>query len=350
MKKYLRYGGFFLAVAFFVLTLTNASWIAAEPKGAVKLVAHRGLAQEFPREGVGRDTCTATRIEDPYHPYLENTVAGALRAFKLGTQMVEVDIAPTADGEIVLFHDWTLDCRTDGTGPVREKTLDELKALDIGFGYTADGGKTFPFRGKGVGEMPEIGELLGKLKHRERLMFNFKSADPAEADLLAEKLAKAGRDPVKKRDAFYGDAKVVARIREIYPEAWAWSAEEAARCSKDYVLYGWSGYLPQSCRGRTMVIPLNYQFAFWGWPNRLVARMEEHGGEIIVTGPYRSGQPNTGLTLPEQFEKVPASFNGYLWVEDAFALTPALYPSLDSRTQEEIDAAWEAMKARRAAQ
>lgn len=350
MKKYLRYAAFALAVAFLVLTVTNASWMAAEPKGAVKLVAHRGLAQIVPRDGVDEEGCTAAQIEEPYHPYLENTVEGAVRAFKLGTQMVEVDIAPTADGEIVLFGDRALDCRTDGTGPVSEKTLEELKALDIGYGYTADGGETFPFRGKGVGKMPEIGELLGRLKHRERLMFNFSSSDPAEADLLAEKLAEAGRDPVKKRDAFYGEPQAVARIREIYPDAWAWSREEAEQCSRDYILYGWSSYLPQSCRGRTMIIPLDNQFAFWGWPNRLVSRMEEHGGEIIVTAPYESGQPIAGITLPEQFGEVPASFNGYLWVDDAFALTPALYPSRDTRNQEEIDAAWEAMKQRRAAQ
>ena len=350
MKRHLRIVAMILAVAFLGLTLLNASWLAPEPKGAVKLVAHRGLAQVFDREGVERDTCTATRIEAPYHSYLENTVEGTLRAFKIGTQMVEVDIAPTADGEIALFHDWELDCRTDGSGPVRDKTLAELKALDIGYGYTADGGETYPLRGKGVGKLPALEELLTPLQHRERLMYNFKSGDPSEADLLAAKLEGAGRDPVAKRDSFYGHPDIIVRVRELYPDAWAWSPAEARECSEDYVAFGWTGYLPQSCRGGTMVIPLNYQWAFWGWPNRLIARMEEHGGEIIVTGPYESGQPSAGITLPEHFGEVPASFNGYLWVEDAFALTPALYPSRDTRDQEEIDAAWEAMKVRRAAQ
>ncbi len=59
--------------------------------------------------------------------------------------MVEIDVAPTKDGKMVLFHDWTVDCRTNGKGETRDLTLAELKALDIGYGYTADGGKTYPF-------------------------------------------------------------------------------------------------------------------------------------------------------------------------------------------------------------
>ena len=58
---------------------------------------------------MANDTCTATRIEQPVHDYLENTVR-SMQAARLATaQMVEVDIAPTADGRIAIFHDWTHD-------------------------------------------------------------------------------------------------------------------------------------------------------------------------------------------------------------------------------------------------
>lgn len=350
MTKYLRWGGLALAIAFLVLTITNASWLAPYPAGAPKIIAHRGLAQDFDRSGVGRDTCTATRIEEPFHAYLENTVPGILRAQRLGAWYVEVDVAPTADGEVVLFHDWTLDCRTDGTGEVRDATLEELRVLDAGYGYTADGGATYPLRGTGIGAIPTLGEAARMLPRRARLMINFKSDDPAEADLVAAKLAEIGRDPEAKDDAFYGSATVIARIRELYPDVWAWSPSEARECAEDYVAIGWTGYLPQSCRGRTMVIPLNSQYLFWGWPNRLIARMEAHGGRIIVTGPYESGTPNTGLILPEQFTQIPNSYNGYVWVEDTFNLAPALLQRFDNRTQEEIDAGQAALQRRRAAE
>ncbi len=51
----------------------------------------------------------------------------------------------------MVFHDWGVDCRTNGKGVTRTLSLAEIKKLDVGYGYTADGGKTFPLRGKGVG-------------------------------------------------------------------------------------------------------------------------------------------------------------------------------------------------------
>ncbi|WP_298335808.1 glycerophosphodiester phosphodiesterase family protein [uncultured Erythrobacter sp.] len=350
MKRRLRWAGLGLALAFLTLTFVNASWLAPEPKGAPKLIAHRGLHQLYDKAGVERDTCTADRIHEPYHRYLENTVPSVLRTLKMGAWMVEVDIAPTKDREVVVWHDWTLDCRTEGSGPVREATLEELKALDIGYGYTPDGGQSFPFRsGEFVGAMPTFEELGEAMPRRGRLMINFKSKDPDEADLIAEKFAAIGRDPVQAGDAFYGHSGPINRIREIFPEAWSWNTDGARLCSKDYVLFGWSGYLPQSCRGETLLVPLNYQWAFWGWPNRLIARMEKYGGQVIVIGPIGENLPR-GLTLPEQLTEIPNSFNGYVWIEDAFTITPALIQRLDDRTQEEIDAGEVALDARRARQ
>ncbi len=61
----------------------------------------------------------------------------------------------------------------------REKTLAELKALDIGYGYTADGGNTFPFRGQGVGLMPSLDEVLARFPDK-RFLINIKSKDANE--------------------------------------------------------------------------------------------------------------------------------------------------------------------------
>ena len=336
MKPWLRYGAFALAAAFLILTLVNASWLAPDPVGAPKLIAHRGLSQLYDKAGVERDTCTADRIEQPVHGYLENTIDSVLRAQQLGAWAVEVDLAPTADGELVVFHDWTLDCRTEGTGDVRDATLEELKALDPGYGYTADGGKSFPFRGKFKGVIPTFEELVQALPPRGRLMINFKSKNPAEADLVSARLAAIGRDPAASGDGFYGHAGPINRIRALHPGAWAWEQAAAKQCSQDYVTYGWTGYLPESCRGGTLIVPLNYQWSFWGWPNRLIARMEAHGGRVLVVGPIGDNRPR-GLDLPEQLGDVPASFNGYVWVEDGWAILPALYPRFDTRTPEETE-------------
>ncbi len=346
MKRWLRYLAFALALAFLVLTVVNASWLAPEPKGAVKLIAHRGIHQLYDHAGVGRDTCTADRIDPPAHDYLENTTRSIARAAGFGAHMIEVDIAPTADDQIAVFHDWTVDCRTDGTGEVRDLTMAELKALDAGYGYTADDGRTYPFRGEGIGAIPTLEEAI-RAAGRARLLYNFKSKDPAEADLLAAALEAAGRDPVAAGDAFYGDAANVARIREHYPDAWAFSIEGAKECTSAYLLSGWFGIVPEACEDGTLMVPLDRQWLFAGWPNRLIARMEEAGAHVIVIGPRAEDRP-TGLDLPEQLGEIPASFNGYAWVEDSFTVVPALINRFDNRSQAEIDAAQASLERRRA--
>ncbi len=78
--------------------------------------------------------------------YLENTIRSMRAGFEAGADIVEIDVHHTTDNEFAVFHDWTLDCRTNGHGVTRGHTMAELKRFDIGYGYTSDSGKTFPFR------------------------------------------------------------------------------------------------------------------------------------------------------------------------------------------------------------
>jgi glycerophosphoryl diester phosphodiesterase len=66
------------------------------------------------------------------HP--ENTLASFRSAIELGVDMIECDVHLTADGELVVIHDHTLDRTTDGTGVVARHTLAELRRLDAGAG------------------------------------------------------------------------------------------------------------------------------------------------------------------------------------------------------------------------
>jgi len=347
MKYWLKWAAFALAVVILVLTIVNASWLAGAPAGGIKLIAHRGVSQLYDHDGLTRDSCTAVRIEPPVHDYLENTARSLEAARRLGADMVEVDIAPTADGKIAVFHDWTVDCRTEGKGETRAQTMAQLKALDPGFGYTADGGKSFPLRGRQRGSIPMLEEVLAALPNTP-ILFNFKSKDPTEADRLAAALEASFRDVEKRHDAFYGAQGPVDRIRKIHPKAWAFSMDEVKRCTKDYVKFGWSGHIPESCQNGTIMIPLNYQWAFWGWPNRLQNRMAAAGARVIVIGPYGQGGAGTGLTLPEQLGQVPASLKGYLWIEDFWTVGPAFRPSRDFRTEAQQKAADAGLKRRRA--
>jgi glycerophosphoryl diester phosphodiesterase len=346
MKYWLGRLALFLAVAILLLTFVNASWLAPKPVGGVKLIAHRGVSQLFDHKGVERGTCTADRIELPVHDYQENTARSMEAAARLGADMVEIDIAPTADGKIAIFHDWTVDCRTEGQGETRGKTLAELQTLDIGHGYTADGGRTFPFRGRRKDHIPSLEEALAALSNTP-ILFNFKGTDPREADQLAAALKAARRNVAERRDSFYGAAGPVERIRTHFPKAWTTIKERGKACTKDYLMFGWTSVVPESCRNGTIFVPLNYQWAFWGWPNRLIQRMQEAGARVIVIGNYGS-DAGLGLTLPEQLGKIPSTFNGYVWVDDIWTVGPALRPGRDFRTQAQIGAAEAGLKQRRA--
>lgn len=66
----------------------------------------------------------------------ENTEAAFRGALSLGVEQIEFDVQLSADGVPVIFHDATLDRMTDGSGPLAERTLAELRALKIKGGGT----------------------------------------------------------------------------------------------------------------------------------------------------------------------------------------------------------------------
>jgi len=62
----------------------------------------------------------------------ENTLAAFRLAGALGYRYLETDVRLTADGELLCFHDVTLDRVTDARGPVRRRTLASLRATRVG--------------------------------------------------------------------------------------------------------------------------------------------------------------------------------------------------------------------------
>src|SRR5262245_57261008 len=61
----------------------------------------------------------------------ENSLLAFESAIGLGADYVEFDVHLSRDGEVVVIHDPTLDRTTTGTGPVRERTLAELRTLRL---------------------------------------------------------------------------------------------------------------------------------------------------------------------------------------------------------------------------
>ncbi len=112
--------------------MAGLDWLVERP------VAHRGL------HGDG---------------LIENTL-GAARAAVEATFAIEVDLQLSADGEVVVFHDDTLDRLTDATGPVAARTLAELKEIAI----------------RGSNErIPTLQDLLDTVAGRTPLVLELKS-------------------------------------------------------------------------------------------------------------------------------------------------------------------------------
>lgn len=67
----------------------------------------------------------------------ENTLEAMRLAFDSGADAVEFDLRLSADGEVVVIHDPTVDRTTDGSGAVASKTMAELRELNAGARFVA---------------------------------------------------------------------------------------------------------------------------------------------------------------------------------------------------------------------
>lgn len=89
----------------------------------------------------------AHRGASAYAP--DHTLAALRIALEQGADAIEADVHLSRDGHLVLHHSGELSENTDGQGRLKTHTLDELKSLDAGYRWSADGGATYPYRGKG---------------------------------------------------------------------------------------------------------------------------------------------------------------------------------------------------------
>ncbi|MDQ0464013.1 glycerophosphoryl diester phosphodiesterase [Caulobacter ginsengisoli] len=301
----------------------NASWLAPAPHGRPSLVAQRGLHQIYNSQPVGPSDCTAQRILPPTHRLIDNTLPSMAAAIAAGADVVELDVRRTADNAFVVFHDEGLDCRTQGHGLVSAHTVADLQTLDVGYGYTADGGRSFPLRGAGVGGMPTLAQTLAAFP-RQRFLIQFKDGGPATADALAAYLAQA-KITDWSRLTFFGGPVTLRRLQALHPGVRVMDQRAAAKCAVRYFALGWSGVTPKACRGIITIVSLDQSWLAWGWPNRYLARMRAAGSDVLVIGAVDN--PKSGafrrVNTPAQLERLPAGFDGMIWTDRIDLVGPA---------------------------
>jgi glycerophosphoryl diester phosphodiesterase len=269
------------------------------PAESFALVAHRGVHQTHPGrdEGVNNETCTAELIEPPRHEFIENTIPSIREAFAHGATSVEIDIHRTADGHLVVFHDWTLDCRTNGTGTTNEQTLAYLKSLDLGYGYTADGGQTFPLRGTGVGMMPTLPEVLAAFPDRQFIIHD-KDGDAETRRQLVDVLKTLPTEQ-RARLSYWGSevAAIQADVPEIQP--YVFGERELRSCLGDYLIRMLLlGSLPEHCREQIIGVPYSLLGSLPGWPHLILARAHQAGARVYVVDVDSAAQLAALADLP----------------------------------------------------
>jgi len=247
-----------------------------------EILAHRGVHQDFSGKSMENYVCTARRIFKPEHSYIENTMASIDRAFELGATIVEVDINRTREGELILFHDAGLECRTNGAGRTSDHPLEYLRSLDVGYGYTPDKGKTFPLRGKGIGQMPLLREVLEKYPEK-KFIIDHKDESSQTAILLGNLLGSLDR--AQQANLYYwGPPETLKILQKSVPGFYRLIPEpiKMRRWMYRYILtLGMAGF-PKEVDRKALVLPIKYIKIIPGWPDRLVRKIRLAGGRLLV--------------------------------------------------------------------
>jgi glycerophosphoryl diester phosphodiesterase len=160
------------------------SWAGKFP---VMVIAHRGFSGEAP----------------------ENTLAAFRKAIEVGSDMMELDVHFSKDGQVVVIHDDTLERTTNGRGKVADHTLQELKKLDAGSWFGS------PFSGEQIPTLQEVlelakGNILVNIEIKNEYLGPYTISDLADGALQEVKRSRTAKQVIF--SSFFPSA--VERIRE----------------------------------------------------------------------------------------------------------------------------------------
>jgi glycerophosphoryl diester phosphodiesterase len=130
--------------------------------------------------------------------FAEHTRAAYLQALADGADGVECDVHLTRDQHVVLLHDANLDRTSDGTGPVAERTLRELRHLDFSSWKGVRIPEMYGARSEQLLTLPELLEILRGAGRPVKLAIELKHPSPYQLkleDRVLEVLRSDGWDP-----------------------------------------------------------------------------------------------------------------------------------------------------------
>ncbi|HEX8632622.1 MAG TPA: glycerophosphodiester phosphodiesterase [Pyrinomonadaceae bacterium] len=206
----------------------------------------------------------------------ENTAHAFAQAAALGADVLEMDLHSTADGALVVVHDATVDRTTNGAGRVSALTLAELKRLDAGYRWTNDGGRTHPFRGKGI-TVPTLREVLDAFP-QARLNIDIKGAQPSLVKSFCRMLGET-RATARVTVASFNSETLAEFRRECPDVSTAAGTEEVFALSSE--LQAGRGLAGGRARFRVVQVPETIGGRVW-LTAELVAAAQRAGLEVHV--------------------------------------------------------------------
>ena len=152
-------------------------------RSSIIRVAHRGASAQYP----------------------ENTLLAFRQAIQQGVDMLEIDIHHTADDELVVIHDPTLERTTSGHGNICDYSLEEIRQLDAGQGE----------------RIPLLNEVIQMAREAQiRLCVEIKGRTEAEELAIAESVIREleTSDFLSQAIVTSFSPQALLRVKAIQPE------------------------------------------------------------------------------------------------------------------------------------
>jgi len=266
-----------------------------------ELVAYRGGGQNIDYDNMDKSSCGANNQLASENPYIENTLQSIKHAVDSGFEIIHLNVHYTRDNKFAVFHDWKVDCATDGKGKVAKMTLDELIKFDVGYNATSDHGRSFKFRSKGF-KVPSLSQVFAEFEN-EKYWINLKNPNKYSIAALKE-FVQASNIKYKNEILYIGNSLMIEIFDKMNPKAQVISFSSNKQCFIDYTLYGWSERFPNTCKNTTIIVPPDLGKFIWGWPNKFAALAQHNGSKVYAWAkhnPYIKQYDNTengiGLVL-----------------------------------------------------
>lgn len=262
-------------VVLVLLGIGNAYFLAPQVNGDGQVVAYRGGGSQVDYEKLSDTSCTAKSLSEVGLTTVENTLQAASASVAAGADIIHLNVHLINDNELVVFHDWNLSCATNENRLVSDLNVDQLQSIDAGYGYTADYGRTFPFRGKGfrIDRLDAFYERFPNQTFWLNLKTNNEDAFLTLSRFISEKNNKTVVITSAKGNEWFANET---------PSLQTFSVNTVKNCGTDYLLVGWAGVIPDSCKNTVVLVPPDMAKFIWGYPDRLAARLAQHNTQIYL--------------------------------------------------------------------